>query len=48
MHLAADPDLALIDCQLPTAHLLGLGACEMPRSTFIDYLERLLLADRKS
>jgi len=33
-------DFAVIDCQMTTAHLLSLGACEMPRSEFCAGLAR--------
>lgn len=33
-----------IDCQLPTTHLLGLGAEEMPRKAFLELLNGALLA----
>ena len=41
-HLAAKPDIELIDCQLTTAHLVSLGAVEMDRAEFMLQLERLL------
>jgi len=31
---------ALIDCQVTNSHLLSLGAYEIPRSTFLQHLER--------
>lgn len=34
----------LIDCQMPTDHLLGLGAQSMPRQEFLALLARLLSA----
>lgn len=43
MTLCANADqyqLALIDCQVPTSHLLSLGASLMPRQTFIDQLRQ--------
>jgi leucyl/phenylalanyl-tRNA---protein transferase len=36
----------LIDCQMPTEHLLSLGARSIPRATFADYLSHHL--DRPS
>lgn len=36
----------LIDCQMPTEHLLSLGARSIPRATFADYLSQHL--DRPS
>ena len=33
-------DFALIDCQVRTAHLSSLGAVEIPRQTFSQFLER--------
>ncbi|MDR1587313.1 MAG: leucyl/phenylalanyl-tRNA--protein transferase [Treponema sp.] len=38
--------LALIDCQVPTAHLAGLGAETMGRRGFLILLERLLANSR--
>jgi leucyl/phenylalanyl-tRNA--protein transferase len=32
----------LIDCQVTTAHLLGFGAREIPRSRFLKELEKSL------
>lgn len=37
-------DLAFIDCQVPTPHLLTLGAVEVPRSTFLAELRRAMEA----
>ena len=34
--------IEIIDCQLPTPHLLSLGAEEIHRSEYMDMLERLL------
>lgn len=31
--------IALIDCQMPSAHLRGLGSRPMPRSQFLEFLE---------
>ena len=36
---------ALIDCQMPTEHLLGLGAKSMPREEFLPLLASLLAAE---
>ncbi|MDF2180478.1 leucyl/phenylalanyl-tRNA--protein transferase [Neptuniibacter sp. CAU 1671] len=33
---------ALIDCQVSNPHLFSLGACEIPRQEFEDYLQRYL------
>jgi leucyl/phenylalanyl-tRNA--protein transferase len=33
-----------IDCQVTTAHLMRFGACEIPRSRFLDELRRALKA----
>jgi leucyl/phenylalanyl-tRNA--protein transferase len=33
---------ALIDCQIPSAHLTSLGAEEIPRNVFLTELERAL------
>ncbi len=33
---------ALIDCQIPSAHLTSLGAVEIPRNAFLTELERAL------
>jgi len=33
-------DLTLLDCQVPTGHLLRLGAWILPRTAFLDRLER--------
>ena len=38
-HLEAH-DFQLIDCQMHTAHLASMGAREIARATFIDYLEK--------
>ena len=35
----------LIDCQMRTAHMISLGAEEVSRNRFEDYLERLIPAD---
>ncbi|MFW1676362.1 leucyl/phenylalanyl-tRNA--protein transferase [Pontibacter sp. JAM-7] len=35
-------DYALIDCQVSNPHLFSLGACEIPRRRFKDYLSRYL------
>lgn len=40
-HLAAY-DFPLIDCQLPNNHLLSLGACTIPRTEFLKYLDTYL------
>lgn len=32
----------LIDCQVKTDHLASLGACEIPRATFAQYLSELI------
>ena len=32
----------IIDCQMPTAHLITLGATEMPRRSFVRTVERLV------
>ena len=32
----------LIDCQVPTPHLIGLGAIEIPRKRFLSELETAL------
>jgi leucyl/phenylalanyl-tRNA--protein transferase len=40
-HLAAQHRIALIDCQVPNAHLQRLGSRNIPRSTFMDYVARL-------
>ncbi|MEX0975808.1 MAG: leucyl/phenylalanyl-tRNA--protein transferase [Woeseia sp.] len=37
-HLA-EQEFALIDCQMPTPHLLGLGAQLMPRDEFVELLQ---------
>lgn len=34
-------EVELIDCQVTTEHLLSLGAVEVPRSEFLDLVERL-------
>jgi leucyl/phenylalanyl-tRNA---protein transferase len=33
-------EFALIDCQVGSAHLRSLGACEIPRDEFLDLLDR--------
>lgn len=33
-------DFALIDCQMHTAHLASMGARDIARETFLDYLEK--------
>ena len=38
-HLCEDPQLALIDCQLTSPHLLSLGAENMPRREFMKLLK---------
>ena len=43
-HLArylANKEFGLIDCQMNTPHLASLGACEIPRSEFIERLHGL-------
>jgi leucyl/phenylalanyl-tRNA--protein transferase len=40
----ADHDFEIIDCQVTTAHLLRLGACEVPRDHFLTALENALAA----
>lgn len=37
-----------IDCQLPTAHLMSLGAEEMPRKAFLELLDGALSATTRS
>jgi leucyl/phenylalanyl-tRNA--protein transferase len=34
--------MPLIDCQLPTSHLASFGAREIPRTLFLDHVERLV------
>lgn len=41
VHLARDPGISLIDCQLDTPHLLGLGAQNIPRSRYLELLREL-------
>lgn len=41
LHVARAADVALIDCQMPSAHLARLGAESIPRARFVDLLERL-------
>ncbi|NIM33397.1 MAG: leucyl/phenylalanyl-tRNA--protein transferase, partial [Pseudomonas stutzeri] len=41
-HLCQDPELAFIDCQITSPHLLRLGAENMPRHEFTALLERYL------
>jgi len=40
-HVAAAPDIALIDCQLPNPHLERLGAETIPRARFLQRLREL-------
>lgn len=35
-------DFVLIDCQMPTQHLISLGAQNIPRQAFANYLEQYL------
>lgn len=39
--IALSPDVELIDCQLPNAHLETLGMQMIPRETFLEQLEEL-------
>jgi leucyl/phenylalanyl-tRNA--protein transferase len=38
---ALEKQIQLIDCQMTTAHLLSMGAKEMPRATFLDQLQQV-------
>lgn len=40
-HLASDPHYELIDCQLPTEHLMSLGATTIPRREYSELLDKL-------
>lgn len=41
-------EFEFIDCQLPTAHLMSLGAEEMPRKAFLELLNGALSASTRS
>ncbi len=40
VHLSNMKDYRLLDCQLSTAHLISMGAEEIPREQYIEYLKR--------
>ena len=40
--LLTDWDFEVIDCQVPTRYMASLGACEMPRTKFLDLLDKSL------
>lgn len=42
IHKLREWKFALVDCQIPSAHLTSLGAQEIPRSTFLSELEQAL------
>ncbi len=42
IHRLREWKFALVDCQIPSAHLTSLGAQEIPRSTFLSELEQAL------
>lgn len=42
VHLCQMPSIAAIDCQVPTAHLLSLGAQQVSRTSFEATLRRLI------
>jgi leucyl/phenylalanyl-tRNA--protein transferase len=42
VNLLRERDFRLIDCQVTTAHLLSLGATEIPRETFLRRLDEAL------
>lgn len=45
MQLCAQSQVALVDCQLPNAHLMSLGASTLPRDHFLPRLNELIGAD---
>lgn len=40
-------DFDFIDCQLPTEHLIGLGAQVVPRNDFLNHLEETMKQDTR-
>ena len=42
--LAGSGRFDMIDCQLPTAHLMSMGATQIPRDKYIEVLEILRAA----